>query len=654
MPDIVKQFLRLVGVTALLLGAPAASAAEPPPLSAYGSMPDIESVALSHGGDRIAAVMTQGGERFVILLTSDLRPLHKMKLDDAKVRGIEWIGDDCVAVLISRTEQRQVGFIGTDRYETLHAFLLPADDTQDARMVFDKDPSILNAVFGSYGTRSVGGRWQVFFGGRERDRGARGYAFSNRGPGLFAIDPANGNRREVAAPGSMGEGYDWLLGANGEVAATFGIDISRGTWRVEAPGGKVLASGSSINGDADLVALGRDGRTVIYSDLNEAEGVTYWFEVPLDGSTSPAQFAKAGEIEQLFTDRATGSLLGVLRSGTERPEFFDPRHQAAIARIYQAFPGLLVDLKDWTSDFSRVLVRTTGNGDSGTWYFVDLAKMSAKALGYEREAIGPEHVGAISRIRYTAGDGLELEGILTLPPGREAKNLPVVLLPHGGPHAHDEPVFDWWAQAFASRGYAVFQPNFRGSTNRDEAFMRASFGQWGRAMQTDISDALAELAREGVVDPQRACIMGGSYGGYAALAGVTLQQGIYRCAVAVAPVADLPSFFTEQYNDRGRSGMLRRSLLEELGPRSGFDEISPRRHAARADAPILLIHGKDDSVVPFEQSAKMANALEEAGKPHRLVVLSEEDHWLSRAATRLQMLEEAVAFVQQHNPPDPR
>jgi dipeptidyl aminopeptidase/acylaminoacyl peptidase len=151
--------------------------------------------------------------------------------------------------------------------------------------------------------------------------------------------------------------------------------------------------------------------------------------------------------------------------------------------------------------------------------------LRANGVGVERLAIEPEQVGPISTVAYTAADGLELDGILTLPPGREAKDLPLVMLPHGGPHAYDEVAFDWWAQAFASRGYAVFQPNFRGSTNRDDAFVRAGYGEWGRKMQSDISDGLQALADKGIVDPKRACIVGASYGGYAALAGVTLQQG---------------------------------------------------------------------------------------------------------------------------------
>jgi dienelactone hydrolase len=651
--NIISKLAQLIGLVALAAAPLAAQTAEPPPLAAYGNMPDIERIALSPSGNRIAAVMTQGGERVVLVLTSDLSPLHKMKLEGAKVRGLEWVGDDWVQIVISRTERLQAGFVGSEQYETVHALLLPADQAQQMHMVFDKDPTILNAIWGSYGVRNLGGKWRAYFGGRERTRDARGYSFSNRGPGLFAVDPATGDRRQVAAPGSMGEGTSWVLGPDGEVAATFSIDVARGTWAVKAPGGKVLASGTSKNGDANLVALGKDGRTVIYSELNEAEGLTRWFEVPLDGNARPSDFMKAGEVERLFTDRRSGQVLGVLRVGpNQRPEFYAPEHQAVVSNIYRAFPGLQVDLMDWTPDFSRVLVRTNGNGDSGTWYLVDMARMSAKALGYEREAIGPEHVGPISRFEYQAGDGLNLDGILTLPPGKEARNLPLVMLPHGGPHSHDEEVFDWWAQAFASRGYAVLQPNFRGSTNRDEAFMRAGFGQWGKTMQTDISDGLAALAERGIVDPKRACIVGASYGGYAALAGVTLQQGLYRCAVAVAPVSDLGSLFSSEYEDSGRRDMFKRSLLEELGPRAGFEAVSPRRFAAKADAPVLLIHGKDDSVVPFDQSSKMEDALKGAGKPVRLVVMREEDHWLSRAETRLQMLREAVAFVQQHNPPD--
>ncbi len=651
MRAILHALLRILLLAALAVAPLPAQAADPPPLSAYGNLPDVEQMALSNNGERLAAVMSIGGERVVLMMTAALDPIRMMKLEDAKVRSLEWVGDDQLVVEVSHTETLPPEFRQA-QFEFFHALILPASAEGTQRLVFDT-PTMLNAIFGTRGVRQIDGRWVAYFMGVEKERGARGYYIGSTAPELFAVDVATNQQRRVADRGSQGYGYQHLLGPGGGLAAMLQIEIRSGDWSIKAPGGATLARGNSPKGEVGLVALGQDGRTILYSVTGEEDRITRWYEVALDGSAQPTEFGRADEVDRLYTDRNTGKLIGMLRMGAgQRPQFFDPRHQVAINKIYRAFPDFEVDLMDWTPDFTRALVRTTGNGDSGTWYLVDLGQLRAAAVGYERQAIGPEHVGATSLVEYQALDGLAVSGVLTLPPGREARNLPVVILPHGGPHSHDHIGFDWWAQAFASRGYAVFQPNFRGSTDRDEGFMRAGFAQWGKAMQTDISDGLAELVRQGIADPRRVCIMGASYGGYAALAGVTVQQGLYRCAVAVAPVADLGRLYADELNDGGRSGMLRRSLTEEFGSRDSLDAVSPRSLAARADAPILLIHGRDDTVVPFDHSDNMAHALAAADKPHELVVLRQEDHWLSRAATRQQMLEAAMTFVTRHNPPD--
>ncbi len=224
----------------------------------------------------------------------------------------------------------------------------------------------------------------------------------------------------------------------------------------------------------------------------------------------------------------------------------------------------------------------------------------------------------------------------------------MLIFPHGGPTAHDDPVFDWWAQAFANRGYAVLQPNFRGSTNRDATFRSAGDGEWGGKMLTDMSDGLAALAEAGIADPTRACIMGASYGGYAALAGVTVQNGIYRCAVAVNAVTDLRPMFRSELT--GRRDIFTRGIERLVGEDTDLDSISPYRLARRADAPVLIIHGRDDTRVPYSQGAGMADALKDAGKTVAFVTLEGEDHFLSNADTRKRMLSEAVAFVERHNP----
>ena len=173
-------------------------------------------------------------------------------------------------------------------------------------------------------------------------------------------------------------------------------------------------------------------------------------------------------------------------------------------------------------------------------------------------------------------------------------------------------------------------------------------------MQSDLSDGVRALAAKGIVDPKRVCIVGASYGGYAALAGVTLEQGVYRCAVAVAGVSDLHKFIGGRYVDASRSSSVRywdRFVGAKDPSDPVLDQISPAKHADKVSVPVLLIHGRDDVVVPIEQSERMAAALKAANKPVQFVILPSEDHWLSREETRVQMLQSTVTFLEANNPP---
>jgi dipeptidyl aminopeptidase/acylaminoacyl peptidase len=203
----------------------------------------------------------------------------------------------------------------------------------------------------------------------------------------------------------------------------------------------------------------------------------------------------------------------------------------------------------------------------------------------------------------------------------------------------------------------VLQPQFRGSSDIAKGHVEAGYGQWGRKMQSDLSDGVRALAKKGQIDPARVCIMGASYGGYAALAGAVFDASVYRCAVSLAGPSDLRRMLAyERETMSGANNDVLRYWDRFMGAKSpndpSLDDLSPALHADKAVIPILLIHGKDDTVVNFDQSAEMLKALKRAGKSAELVTLKGEDHWLSRGETRLQMLTAAVDFLEKHNPPD--
>jgi dipeptidyl aminopeptidase/acylaminoacyl peptidase len=364
-----------------------------------------------------------------------------------------------------------------------------------------------------------------------------------------------------------------------------------------------------------------------------------------------------GDFSRAIEDPVTHRIIGGENVGAAvNYRFFDPADQAVWSGIAKAYPGEVVRLVSWSDDRQRIVVRVDGPSDGVSFGLIDLKTGAVRKIGDAYKGLAAEDISPVKTITYSAADGLAIPAYLTLPRGRAPKDLPLIVLPHGGPAVRDDPGFDWWSQALAARGYVVLQPQFRGSAGLGWDHLAAGFGQWGRKMQTDLSDGVRFLVKEGIVDPRRVCIVGASYGGYAALAGAAFDPGVYRCAASIAGPADLRRMlaWTKEREGRGDSNVLRywdRFMGASNPSDPVLEAISPAAHADKIDIPILLIHGKDDTVVDYQQSRLMATALKAAGKSVEFVTLDGEDHWLSREATRIRMLQSLVAFLEANNPP---
>ncbi len=631
----------LGAAAALLMAACAAPAlAEPPPLEAYGKLPAVERVSLSESGNLIAALGTADGNQRLRVFDTDGKHILTLPIGVQKVRGVQWVGDEFVLVTLESTQRMPMGFLG--HQGNFWVTLIVDLQAKAFRWALPDQHGEPRVLQGEYGVRKINGRWCAYL---------QAYDSAYAPPNLYRVDLATGQGAVDHVNGANGYWENWVLDEDGHVVASDQYDGDTGEWRLLSDNGKVLMQRKTPISTASLEGFGRTRDHVLVEIMTDAGWI--YEEVSLaDGSTT--DLGEAETSNGAYHDHS-GLLIG-LSSNHGVAHFFDPKLQARYNGMSKFFSGYHVTVWGHTDDLGRMLVETDGGDDSGTFWTVDIAGGKGAAnFAQAYPLVTDKDVGPTRMFDYKASDGLAMDGLLTLPPGREAKNLPVVILPHGGPIVGGDHVgFDWWAQALASRGYAVFQPNYRGTDGYGKAFRDAANGEWGGKMQTDLSDGMAALAAQGIVDSKRACIVGGSYGGYAALAGVTLQHGVYRCAVAVAPVTDLKALIQWENDTHGYGEIARwwHHLMDKSSNPSILRDVSPALQAARADAPILLIHGDSDTTVPIAQSQEMERALKAAGKPVEFIVLKGDDHHLSFGTTRLQMIEATVGFVEKYNPPN--
>ncbi len=482
---------------------------------------------------------------------------------------------------------------------------------------------------------------------RTREREA-----ARRPRAVFAVDTRTGSGDMLVSGTADTSG--WVLDADGN-------PVARGEWLVDSRQFSILVrdgrswrtvfqlSGSSLT----LAGLTMDGKAIVAVGRNQEQRSKAW-AIPLDGSAPHVLYEDpTGDVVGASVDDFDRRVVGLwvrTDAGPLNVHWLDPERATRYRPIKSAFAGRLVLAQGESADGRRAIVTVDSASKPREFRWVDFEKSRADMLGEQYPELARVPLGTAKTINYTSRDGKPIPAILTLPPASEGRNLALVVLPHDWGTYDDGQMFDWFAQFLATRGYAVLQPQFRGSIGYGQLHEDAGAREWGGLIQNDIADGVRHLVANGTADPRRVCIVGRGFGGYSALWGAAFASETYACAASIGGYSDLPIYIAGERQSSGAESKYVEYWLDQIGRPEDpkLAAWSPARHAERFRIPVLLMHGTADTDVPIAQSELMYRVLRDADKNVTFIRLAEGDHELSQATVRTQVLTEVEKFLADH------
>jgi dipeptidyl aminopeptidase/acylaminoacyl peptidase len=623
--------------------------AGPPPAEAFGTLPVQTDCVLSADGHWLAWVdHTQAKPRVMMFDLLAHKPQRIMAVPErTKVRSLLWHDSETLLIVVSETsESKRATETSTEYFRVIAedvgggiGRMLPMNDDRSLGRQGKGRPALADLV----AARTTKPKTVIMW---TRTGCARGLSC------LMEVDTRTGKGSII----KVGNEFTtmWVVDRAGAPVAREDWDWHKSAYRLYALNGnsvrEILRKDDSDH--ASLAGLLADGSALVLLATNGRPHQAAW-ALPLDGSPLRLLVEDPdADITATYTDPYNGAIVGVYVSGTKNTvHWLDPVAERRHTTLQRTFGNRFVQIYGWTSDGTKTLARVDAPSTAPIYYLVDFSTHRADIAAEEYPALANVPLGEVQEISYTARDGTSIPAYLALPPAKPSGTVPLVVLPHGGPNARDYPYFDWLVQFLASRGYAVLQPQFRGSTGFGDAFREAGYRQWGGLMQDDVTDGVRAMIERGIADPQRTCIVGASYGGYAALAGAAFTPNLFKCAVSINGVTDLPALMREEvplYDGTISTSLSVWKARIGAPNDSNLAAKSPINAVKSIHIPILVVYGTGDAVVPTEQSQRMVHALQEAGKNVTVVALSGEDHWLSRSDTRIQVLQSLDAFLRDH------
>lgn len=649
----------LAATAALALGAGPATGQD---AAAFIDRVEVRSAQISPGGGEVAFIRrTDGKQQLLVvdLATRKVRSIQTVK--DSSSFDLDWVrwkGDGRL-VIGATTELVEEGRAPTgqmlkqkDRTYRISRVLAMGTDGRNSVQMFQGQ---LSQLAGGWGSTQL---LDELPGDPDRVLIS---AIDNLGFGAWKADVQTGKVERIA-------NGDWQTADYATDGAGYPVmrfDQSRNVTKMfrrasgtEAwiPAGEVRRA--MISGSPDFTPIGPGPKAnqvyVLARHADTERAALHLYDTATGKFGDPIHAGAEADAASPWIDPSTRAVIATCEFATRFAcRTTDPKLQKYVNALDQFFEKkATVDLVNMSADGTKWLLYAQQPTSGASYYLFDRTAARAEKVVELYPKLSPEILSPTEVISYAARDGTKLWAYVTAKPGAGAG--PMVVMPHGGPEARDRYGFDAFAQYLAAQGYVVVQPHFRGSSGYGGAFALAGRGQWGRRMQDDVTDTVKHMVDAGRADPKRVCIVGGSYGGYAALAGVTLTPDLYKCAVSIAGVSDLLDILSSERRDSGANSNIyyywRDSIGDPEADRAALIAASPRKLAAAVKAPVLLIHGDKDETVLVRQSVFMQDALKAAGKQSRLIRLPKADHfWTTwEREDQLTLFQETAAFLKQH------
>ncbi|OUS30745.1 hypothetical protein A9Q98_04365 [Thalassotalea sp. 42_200_T64] len=611
------------------------------PVEAYGKLPNKSMMVISPNAERMAYRDTSNNRDLMIII--DLKSgslLAAVDVSSVKPDNVYFIDDERLVFVASKNKHIW-GYRG--RHDISAAFAY--------NLTTKKIHQLLIQGYGIYDGQSQLGN---IVGISADKKFAYMPAYKNLGSyNLYKVSLDKKRKPRIYRKGTS-DTRNFFLDGNGEVIARERYNDNDDLHRIEAlidDDWHEIFRQKTPYRTKGFRGLTPDRKSLVMISQDKDHGRWAYYTMSLsDGTISEPIFSHEDkDVEYVLTD-VQQVVHGVRYSGfTPTYDFFDKKLNARMRGLKKALPNNTFTISDYTPDWNSMVFYMDGELSSGDYVLYQHGTLGM--LASARPDIPGQAVHPITEYSFKARDGLTIPTLITTPVGQTAKNLPAIMLPHGGPELYDKLGFDWLTQYFASQGYLVIQPQFRGSSGFGPKHLFKGRGEWGRKMQDDLTDAVNHLAEKGMIDKKRVCIVGASYGGYAALAGATFTPDLYQCAVSINGISDVEQMLDSEILDYGSDSSAVSYWQDVIAKgevnEEHLEQISPINYVKNVKAPILLIHGERDESVAFEQSEDMFDELEDADKDVTFIELEDGDHHLSQAKNRMKALKAIDKFIKE-------